>query len=76
MSPQLVLVTYLDPCFEFEEGELSTPCIKTVVGWDLPGRWPGWCAVASEQPSEGFTWRAVTHIPLAAVAQRVELEVP
>jgi hypothetical protein len=68
----LVRCTYLDPCFEFDEGELTVPIVATVVGYRLPERFPGYVSVASEDTGHGF--RAVTHVPQAIVVSVKEVK--
>jgi hypothetical protein len=71
-APPIVKVTYLDPQFEFDEGDATEPCIATVVGFRLPERFPGHVTVASEKTING--WRALTHVPEAIVVSVKEVK--
>ena len=73
----LVLVTWRDAWFDFEQPDGAEPrsdYLVTTVGF-VVGRGPRFLSVAQEVLPEGDGCRAVTHIPLSVVESVVPLRV-
>ena len=67
----LVRVTYLDPLFEFVEGDEDMDTLPSIpiVGHLRPSRFTGCIAVASEVRHNGEA-RGVTHIPQSLITSQ------
>lgn len=71
-EPVLVQVDYFDPFIEFADGDAAEPNLCSVVGWQLPARFPNHIRIASERSAIGG-WRAITHVPVDCVAMLKEV---
>lgn len=77
-DPPLVLITWRDAWFDFEESDprdAHGDYLVSTVGW-LIREGPRFVSIGQEVLPHGDGFRAITHIPVSVIVDRVSLSLP